>query len=51
MAEFLSMGGYAVFVWGSYGLTLGGVALIVWLAARQRAKAKAWQAMAGGDLP
>lgn len=51
MAEFLSMGGYAVFVWGSYGLTLGGVALIVWLAARQRAKAKAWQAMAGGDQP
>lgn len=51
MAEFFSMGGYAVFVWGSYGLTAGGVALILWIALRQRAKAKAWQAMAGEDTP
>lgn len=47
MAEFLSMGGHAVWVWSCYGLTAGGIALLVWLSFRQRAKAREWQHMAG----
>jgi heme exporter protein D len=31
MSEFLNMGGYAAYVWPSYGLTLGVIVLnIVW---------------------
>ncbi|MFN3835354.1 MAG: heme exporter protein CcmD [Glycocaulis sp.] len=51
MAEFFSMGGHAVWVWSCYGLTAGGIALLVWLALRQRARAKAWRGMAGDDQP
>jgi heme exporter protein D len=36
-AEFWDMGGYAVYVWGSYGVVLAGVALELWLARRERA--------------
>ncbi len=31
MSEFLSMGGYAWYVWGSYGFTFGLIALEVFL--------------------
>jgi len=34
--EFWDMGGYAVFVWGSYGVVFAGVALELWLAVRRR---------------
>jgi len=34
--EFWDMGGYAFFVWGSYGVVFAGVALELWLAARRR---------------
>ena len=33
LSEFLSMGGYALYVWGSYGVTLvllGGEVLMLW---------------------
>lgn len=35
-AEFWDMGGYALYVWGSYGVVLAGVALELWLALRER---------------
>ncbi|NBW25346.1 MAG: heme exporter protein CcmD [Betaproteobacteria bacterium] len=34
--EFWDMGGYAFFVWGSYGVVFAGVALELWLAVRRR---------------
>ena len=34
--EFWDMGGYAVFVWGSYSVVFAGVALELWLAVRRR---------------
>jgi len=34
--EFWDMGGYALFVWGSYGVVFAGVALELWLAVRRR---------------
>ena len=34
--EFWDMGGYAFFVWGSYGLVFAGVALELWLAMLRR---------------
>ena len=37
-AEFWDMGGYAVYVWGSYGMVAAGVALELWLAAGRRAE-------------
>jgi len=40
MSDFLSMGGYAVFVWPCYLLTLGGMAWLA-LASWRRAKAAA----------
>jgi len=35
-AEFWDMGGYAFFVWGSYGAVAVGMALELWLARHQR---------------
>lgn len=38
LSEFLSMGGYALYVWGSYGVTLvllGGEVLTLWLRKRK----------------
>ena len=44
MSEFLNMGGYAAYVWPSYGLTLAVIVLnIVWarrLLARSRVEAR-----------
>ncbi|WP_429911862.1 heme exporter protein CcmD [Glycocaulis sp.] len=51
MAEFLSMGGHAVWVWSCYALTAGGVALLIWLSFRQRAKAREWQKLSGDRQP
>ncbi len=51
MAEFLSMGSHAAYVWGSYGLTLAGLGLLFWLALRLRRKARDWRALAGDDQP
>lgn len=46
MAEYFAMGGHAVWVWSCYGLTLAGVAMVIWLAFRQRGKAKLWRTQA-----
>jgi heme exporter protein D len=49
MSEFLNMGGYAAYVWPSYGLTLAVIVLnIVWarrLLARSREEARRRLAM------
>lgn len=39
--EFLHMGGYGLYVWGSYAVTLGVMALETWLARRRRHAAMA----------
>jgi heme exporter protein D len=53
MSEFLDMGGYAGYVWPSYGLTLAVVVLnIVWarrLLARSREEARRRLAMRAGE--
>jgi heme exporter protein D len=36
LENFLAMGGYAWFVWGSYGVTAAALALEVWLVTRRR---------------
>jgi heme exporter protein D len=41
MREFLDMGGYAAFVWPSYAVTLGVIALNVYWARRRLAQARA----------
>lgn len=41
MKEFLAMGGYAAYVWTSYGITALVVALNVWLAQRRHRQALA----------
>ena len=51
MSEFLNMGGYAAYVWPSYGLTLGVIILnIVWarrLLAKSREDARRRLVMRG----
>ena len=53
MSEFLNMGGYAAYVWPSYGLTLAIIVLnIVWarrLLARSRDEARRRVAMRGEE--
>jgi heme exporter protein D len=53
VSEFLNMGGYAAYVWPSYGLTLAVVVLnIVWarrLLARSREEARRRLAMRVGE--
>jgi len=39
--EFLHMGGYGLYVWGSYAVTLGVMALEAWLARGRRRAAMA----------
>ena len=34
--EFFAMGGYAVYVWGAYGVTAAAIGAEVWLLARRR---------------
>ena len=38
-AEFFAMGGYGVFVWGSFGMTVLAFVVEVWLIRRRRAAA------------
>jgi heme exporter protein D len=38
LQEFLHMGGYAVYVWPSYGLAAVVMAINVWLAQRRRSR-------------
>jgi heme exporter protein CcmD len=40
MTHFLSMGGYAAFVWPAYAISFGGIALAVVLTLRAYARAK-----------
>ena len=53
MSRFLEMGGYAAYVWPSYGLTVAIIILnIVWarrLLAKSRAEALRRLAMRGGE--
>ncbi len=53
MSEFLNMGGYAAYVWPSYGLTLAIIILnIVWarrLLAKSREDARRRLEMRGGE--
>lgn len=53
MNQFLSMGGYAAYVWPSYGLTLAVIILnVVWarrLLARSRRDARRRLEMRGGE--
>lgn len=53
MSEFINMGGYAAYVWPSYGLTLAVIVLnIVWarrLLARSREEARRRLAMRGEE--
>ena len=53
MSDFLNMGGYAAYVWPSYGLTLAIIVLnIVWarrLLARSREEARRRLAMRGEE--
>ena len=53
MSEFLNMGGYAAYVWPSYGLTLAVIILnIVWarrLLTRSREEARRRLAMRGEE--
>jgi heme exporter protein D len=37
---FWAMGGYAAFVWGSYGVTVAALAAEIWLARRRRRLAR-----------
>lgn len=39
MSEFLSMGGYAPYVWTAYGITLVAIVINVWSARRRHAQA------------
>jgi heme exporter protein D len=41
MSEFLAMGGYAFYVWGSYGVTFALLALEIFLLAKRKREAKA----------
>jgi heme exporter protein D len=41
MSEFLAMGGYAWYVWGSYGVTFALLALEIFLVRRRAREAKA----------
>jgi heme exporter protein D len=41
MSEFLAMGGYAWYVWGSYGVTFALLALEVMLLRKRKREAKA----------
>jgi heme exporter protein D len=40
MSEYLAMGGYAAFVWPSYGLTAAVLGALAWVSWRARAAAR-----------
>ena len=39
MSEWLAMGGYGFYVWGSYGVLALAIAIELWLLRRRRARA------------
>ncbi len=39
-SEFFAMGGYGLYVWGSYLVTLAAMAVEPWLAARRHGRAR-----------
>jgi heme exporter protein D len=41
MSEFLAMGGYGWYVWGSYGVTFAALALEIFLLRKRSREAKA----------
>ena len=47
-AEFFAMGGYGLYVWGSYGLAVVLMLLEPWLASRRRSRAL--RAAAGAEV-
>jgi heme exporter protein D len=51
MSEFLDMGGYAAFVWPSYGLVALVLGVLAWTSWRARAAATAALAALEGDGP
>ena len=51
-SDFLAMGGYALYVWGSYGVTAGLIAVeVIMLFVRRRNALKLVGAPAAGDRP
>lgn len=46
-ADFFAMGGYGLYVWGSYGVTLVLMLTEPWLVARRRRRA--WRGIEGGN--
>jgi heme exporter protein D len=51
MSEFLDMGGYAAFVWPSYGLAAIVLGVLAWTSWRARAAAAAELAALENDQP
>ena len=51
MSEFLDMGGYAAFVWPSYGLVAIALGILAWSSWRARAAAAAQLAALEADTP
>jgi heme exporter protein D len=51
MSEFLDMGGYAAFVWPSYGLVALVLSVLAWTSWRARAAAAAELAALESDTP
>ena len=49
-SEFFDMGGYGLYVWGSYATTAVLMAIEPWLAARRRRRALAAALATDGDL-
>jgi heme exporter protein D len=49
--DFVHMGGYGLYVWGSYGVTFGALALETLLARSRRRRAVADAARAAGVAP
>ena len=51
-SDFIAMGGYALYVWGSYGVTAGLIAVeVIMLLVRRRNAFKLVGAPAAGDRP
>jgi len=52
LADFLAMGGYALYVWGSYAVTAGLIAVeVIMLIVRRRNALKTAGMPAAGDMP
>ena len=47
LENFIAMGGYGAYVWGSYGVTLAAVALELWSLRRRKQRALAAVERAG----